>query len=400
MKSHYYAGRIVGLFIFISFLTLHPGGLLCAQTGQRDASDVLGDLFQKTKKPKPEDTAIIVKPEISGLPAIGYTLTTRLAGTITGNMAFRTDSSAHLSAITSSVGYTQNHQFSFPVESNIWSKNGHFDYIGDIRFMKYPQVTYGLGSNSAIKNADKMDWNFIRFSEVILRKISPSFFVGGGYIVDWHYNVSDEGLPDGKISDYQVYGRQSSMLSSGVTVNALYDTRDNSINPYKGFYSSATFRYSPTYLGTNRNWQSLILDVRKYFNFPEGSRNILALWSYDWIILDGHPSYLDLPSTGWDSYTSTGRGYIQGRFRGKKMVYGESEYRFPLTEDGLLGAVAFVNAETFTGLHSHALQSVQPAFGSGLRIKLNKKSRTNVDVDYGIGEQGSKGLFVSIGEVF
>jgi hypothetical protein len=341
-----------------------------------------------------------VEPEISGLPAIGYTLTTRFAITLTGNMAFRTDSSAHLSAITSSVGYSENHQFTLPVESNIWSKNGHFDYIGDIHFMKYPQVTYGLGSNSSINNGDKMDWNYIRFYEIVLRKITSSFFLGGGYIIDWHYNVSDEGLPGGKVSDYEAYGRQSSMVSSGLTANALYDTRDNPINPYKGFYTSATYRVSPTILGTNRNWASLILDVRKYFVFPEGSRNILALWSYDWLVLNGHPSYLDLPSTGWDSYTNTGRGYIQGRFRGKKMIYGESEYRFPLTDDGLLGAVAFLNAETFSGLHSHAFQSIQPAFGSGLRVKLNKKSRTNVDIDYGFGEQGSKGLFVSIGEVF
>jgi hypothetical protein len=73
---------------------------------------------------------------------------------------------------------------------------------------------------------------------------------------------------------------------------------------------------------------------------------------------------------------------------------------FPLTANGFLGAVVFVNAESFSGLDSHRLQSFQPGWGTGLRIKLNKTSRTNLDIDYGFGEQGSNGLFVNIGELW
>ena len=141
------------------------------------------------------------------------------------------------------------------------------------------------------------------------------------------------------------YGPQSSSTSTGFTLNALYDTRDNSINPYNGFYAMATYRDNLEFMGSNSNWESLIMDVRKYFKFPAGSRNILAFWSYDWLILKGKPPYLDLPSTNWDTYSSTGRGYIQGRFRGDEMVDFESEYRFPVTANGFLGAVVFVNGE-------------------------------------------------------
>ena len=82
------------------------------------------------------------------------------------------------------------------------------------------------------------------------------------------------------------------------------------------------------------------------------------------------------------------------------MVYLESEYRFPLTTDGLFGAVVFLNGETFSGYPGNRLESVQPGMGGGLRIKLNSASRTNLDIDYGFGTQGSKGLFVNIGEAF
>jgi outer membrane protein assembly factor BamA len=245
-----------------------------------------------------------------------------------------------------------------------------------------------------------MQYNYIRFYEIVYRQITTNFFAGAGYIIDWRYNISSVNTKAPVPSDYELYGPQTSSTSTGFTLNALYDTRDNSINPFKGFYAMATYRDNLKFMGSNSNWESLILDVRKYFNWPAGSRNILAFWSYDWLVLSGKPPFLDLPATNWDTYSSTGRGYIQGRFRGDEMVYGETEYRFPLSRNGLFGAVVFLNGESFSGLNSHRLQSVQPGWGTGLRIKLNKTSKTNLDIDYGFGEQGSNGLFINITELF
>ena len=364
-------------------------------------SDVLKSLFKKrSAAPKKDSVTNIRKPTFSGLPAVGYTLTTKLAATVTGNAAFRTSEDANISTVIASAAYTQNKQFTVPLETSIWTRGDKYNFVGDIHFMKYPQSTFGLGSNSSIDNEDPMDYKYIRFYEILYRKITSNFFLGGGYILDWHYNISALGLPGGIISDYEKYGAASNTLSTGFTLNGLYDSRDNSINPYKGFYAEITYRNYQRFMGSNSDWQSSIIDIRKYVKFPADSKNVLAFWSYDWLTLNGKPPYLDLPSTNWDRYSSTGRGYIQGRFRGKEMVYLESEYRFPLTANGLLGAVTFVNAESLSGLANNRLQSVQPGFGTGLRIKLNKTSRTNVDIDYGFGTQGSHGLFVNVGELF
>ncbi len=46
------------------------------------------------------------------------------------------------------------------------------------------------------------------------------------------------------------------------------------------------------------------------------------------------------------------------------------------------------------------LQSILPGYGAGIRIKLNKHSNTNVAIDYGIGQGGSRGIFMNLGEVF
>jgi hypothetical protein len=370
-----------------------------AQVPQKDITDELHFLFPHKKK---ADTTVkdVRKLSVSGLPAIGYTLTTRAAITFTGNGVFRMDSGTRISTITASAAYTENKQFTVPLETNIWTKGNKYNLVGDIHFMKYPQASFGLGSNSWIGNVDSMQYNYIRFYEIVYRQITTNFFAGAGYIIDWRYNISDVNTRAPVLSDYEKYGPQSSSTSTGFTLNALYDTRDNSINPYHGFYAMATYRNNLEFMGSNSNWESLILDVRKYFKFPADSRNILALWSYDWLILSGKPPYLDLPATNWDTYSSTGRGYIQGRFRGDEMIDFESEYRFPLTANGFLGAVLFVNGESFSGLTSRRPQSIQPGWGSGLRIKLNKTSRTNLDIDYGFGEQGSNGLFVNIDELW
>jgi len=107
-----------------------------------------------------------------------------------------------------------------------------------------------------------------------------------------------------------------------------------------------------------------------------------------------------LPSTGWDDQYNTGRGYIQSRFRAKQMVYGEAEYRFGITNNGFLGAVLFANVQSFSKNISNQLNVLAPGFGTGIRLKLNKNSNTNLCVDYGFGLNGSRGVFLNLGEVF
>jgi len=366
----------------------------------KDLYDVFSSIFHKNKIMVKQKDTITTKPEFSVIPALGYTLETEFVVSLTGNVAFRTDSLAHISTISTNIGYTQNRQFTFPIESEIWTKNNEYSLVGDYRFYKYPQSTYGLGTNANIKNEDPMDYIYFRFHEIVLKNIVGNFFAGGGYIVDYHVGVTHQGPVNGAASDYTAYGPQAKTISSGVSFQLLYDTRENSIYPDDGSYASLQFRDNRTFLGSSSNWRSLIIDLRKYFKFPEGTDNVLALWSYDWLTLTGKPPYLDLPATGWDPYASTGRGYIQGRFRGAQEVYAEAEYRFKITRNGLLGGVVFGNAQSFSGAPGTPLQSIQPGYGTGLRIKLNKLSKTNIDIDYGFGRQGSRGLFINVGELF
>jgi hypothetical protein len=98
----------------------------------------------------------------------------------------------------------------------------------------------------------------------------------------------------------------------------------------------------------------------------------------------------------------SGRGYSEGRFRGEHLVYGEMEYRGALTPNGLLGFVAFLNSSTIGSSEAgtRLFQSYAPAAGVGLRVLLNKRSRTNFATDWGWGKDGSRGFYLGIQEAF
>lgn len=343
------------------------------------------------------------KLHISALPAAGYTLQTGFAGVVSSNFAFYTnqESQTNLSTILTSLTYSQYHQVIFPIQADIWTKRNRYNIITDWRFLHYPSITYGLGGNTPADSADNIDYGYLRLHQAILRTIAKNFYFGLGYDLDYFWNIRELEPANQKPTGFQSYGWTKNAVAAGASAHLLYDSRRNPINSDKGDYLSLIYRPNLTFLGSDNNWASLFLDARKYIPLTSGNHNVLAFWSYDWFTLGGgHPPYLLLPSTGWDPYSNTGRGYMQGRYRSLNMLYLESEYRFGITCNGLLGGVIFANAQSFTEPNSNRYTYIQPGYGLGLRISLNKFSRTNLCIDYGWGTNGSRGFFVNLGEVF
>jgi hypothetical protein len=399
-------------FLFRSLLMLFPLGLY-KPVGAQDSAyrhyDSLKDVkdwFTKKKKPKPEPDALEVAVEFTYLPAAGYSLQTGFAAVVSANVAFRSGSGkdAKFSAITTSLTYSQYNQTILPVIANIWSKNGKWNYCVDWRYMQYPSLTWGLAGRKDPNDGYTIDFTYIKIHQMVLRNIGKNLFLGTGFFYDNFWNIQElnangQPLSTEETSNLRKQGLSSkNEIGSGIPIRLLYDSRLNQINPAQGWYVSATFRDNFKRTGGNIKWQALIVDVRKYFKITE-SGNTLAVWAYSWRSGKYTP-YLLLPSTGWDDYYNTGRGYIQGRYRSNIMNYLETEYRFRLTRNGLLGAVLFANVQSYKAKLTSGRQEVAPAAGTGIRIKLNKNSGANLCIDYAVGQNGSQGFFVNLGEVF
>lgn len=369
---------------------------------QRDAFDILKMLFNMDITPSDTVSKEKGKLYVAAIPAAGYSLNTQFAVTIGANGAIYTDNidSVNLSTFNFNPTYTFKQQILLPFQSNVWTSGNEYNILGNWIFYKYPEVTYGLGGHSSENSAEQLDYRYILFRETVLKRIYTDVYAGVGYDLDYHWDITDGGLAGGGISDFQRYGRTSKSISSGCTLNVMYDGRHNPINPPKGYYASIVYRNNSTFLGSDGNWQSIILDLRSYYKLSTDSRNVLAFWSYNWFILRGTPPYLDLPASSWDTYANQGRGYIQSRFRGRNLISLESEYRFGITHDGLFGGVMFANVQSVSDWPSNKFTVLHPGVGCGIRFKMNKHDDTNLAIDYAFGLQGSQGVFVNLGEVF
>lgn len=366
---------------------------------QKDLIDIAEQILDK--KTSPEKRKLPQKASFSVIPYAGYTLSTGFSANVSGNVGFFTTANHHenYSILAADVSFDTKNQKILLTRSEIWAKENDFKVVSDLRWEKYPTETYGLGTATTFATDNHLDFYYARIYETVLKKIITNFYGGIGYNLDYHYNITETGNTNNTVSDYVKYGQTTSSTSSGVNLDLLYDNRKNQLNPLNGFYASAVYRENLTAMGSNANWQQLQLDVRKYFKLSPQSNNVLAFWSI-LAVTSGNAPYLDLPSTGSDMYNNSGRGYAVGRFRGRDMLYIESEYRFQLTPNGLLGGVVFANGQSFSGLQNNALEKFAPAAGTGLRIKVNKHSNTNICIDYGVGTGGSHGFFVNLGEVF
>jgi outer membrane protein assembly factor BamA len=348
---------------------------------------------QKRQLPKKANYAII--------PYAGYTLSTGFTADVSGNVGFYTSENhrENLSVLAADVGYDSKSQKSFITRSEIWADDNDLKIVTDLRWQKYPTDTYGLGTFTTFAKDNDLDFLYVRVYETVLKKIAPDYYAGIGYNLDYHYDITATGNLDNTVSDFTKYGQTASSRSSAVNFDFLYDNRKNPINPLSGTFASVIYRENLMVLGSDANWRSLNLDFRKYIKLSSRSNNVLAIWGIA-AFTSGNAPYLDLPATGTDMYNNSGRGYAIGRFRGANELYLEGEYRFGITRNGILGAVLFANGESFSGLQKNSLEGIAPAAGTGVRIKLNKHSNTNICIDYGVGAGSSRGFFVNLGELF
>jgi hypothetical protein len=411
-----------------------------AQPARVEAAQDDGDLLQlfgfrasPPLEPQRGKIMMFVVPAFYVNPAVGVALGVAASAAV----ALGDPSNTTVSNLSASAMLTTKEQFLGSFKSVLLTDHNDWELLGDARFQSQAQATYGLGTGatpvsggfhlnamttSAVPGEQPMRFEYVRVHETAFRRVVGNAYAGVGYHLDLHWNVVDESLDPSAsppvVTSHYAYSRVEGFdpthySLSGISLNALHESRDHTLDPYEGNYLLLSWRVNPEWLGSSKASSVLYGEARTYVSLSERRpRHLLAFWTYVHAVTTGAVPYLDLPALGYDVRDRSGRGYPQGRFRGTALVYGEVEYRFPITRRGLLGGVAFVNATTAArpsvnepslGVQEKGIalfDAVEPAAGLGLRIMADRQARMNLVVDYAIGRGGSNGLYLSVGESF
>jgi len=385
-----------------------------AAPATREETDV-GDLWRAIRHkdaagdPQPQTgrkRTFVLAPVIGANPSSGFTF--GVAGQVTG---FRgPEDTTTISSGLLGLNFSTQKQAMLNLRYGLYTAGDHWFIEGDNRFHKSSQHTYDFGADSPASPEVTARYDFVRVHERMLMRVAPKLFVGGSFLFDSHSHIRPDDGAESAWSDssFVEYSTQhqlplDSQQAAGASVDVLFDARENPINPVRGWYANARYdAYFHGFLGGDSSWRQVHADVRTYVPLGRSGRQRLALWAYGDVPTGGTPTFFELPTTAMDLYGRAARGYRQGRIRGERLVYGEVEYRVTLTGNGLLGMVAFANTTTVSNPDTgeRLFRSFAPAIGTGARILFSKHSHTNLCVDVGWGENGSRGVYFAIQEAF
>ena len=375
------------LFLFLFFYFTH---LFAGENSRTTATD----------DEKTEESALKkkCKNRVIAAPILFYSPETRLgfggAGSYIFHMAgceenIRNSTRTRPTSISPFVLYTQKKQFIAQLGADLYFKNNDYHLTGEIKFLKYPDKFFGVGSFTPEEAEEDYTSKSASLFLSLLKKLGKGFNIGVQYhVMDWKI-VETEG--EGELVDGTLPGSREGTIS-GISLVVNHDTRDNIFFPMKGDFVELNARVYKKFLGSDFDFTDLTLDARKYVKLF--SSHVLAFQSLV-KIQSGTVPFLSLARMGGPFVM---RGYFEGRFRDKNLLVFQTEYRMPLFwRLGMVGFAGFGNvAEKFSHLR---LGELRASYGFGLRFLFDQKEKIQVRMDIAFGEN-STGFYFSIYEAF
>jgi hemolysin activation/secretion protein len=145
-------------------------------------------------------------------------------------------------------------------------------------------------------------------------------------------------------------------------------------------------------LNNEGNFHQFVLDARHYKQLWK--ENVFAVQLFGtWN--SGNVPFRMMGTLGNENFY---RGYYQGRYRDHHAVALQAELR--KTVWGPLGMAAFGGVATVARTTTDLFSSIKPALGAGLRFKGIPRERINLRIDYAIGIERSRTVYITVNEAF
>ncbi len=323
------------------------------------------------------------KIKVLPLPAFGYSPETKTFIGVVTLFAFNfyNDSTTRTSNAKFEVNYTWNKQFILECEWNYFLKQEKWFTKGQVHYSQYPDLYYGIGSNTPESN--KLIFNSNRFilGVFVLKKIGTGLFTGLNVrYIEYTKLAADSGI---------TYPELAGESTCGIGVSLIKDTRNNLLTPLKGVYVF----FNASYNSARSSYGKISLDLRYYKTWK--SKYTLAFrFINDFTV--GTPPFYDYAYLGGDKFV---RGYYYGRYRDNCLTSLQAEFRLPVV--WRFGLAAFGGlSDIYHDPGRITFESYKYNIGLGLRFLIDRKEKTNLRFDYAIGQGENNGFYVSFGESF
>jgi hypothetical protein len=300
------------------------------------------------------------------------------------------DTISPASRISEVVTFSTLGRVNISVATDLNWHHGKYMVIGYINYKQQPEYMLGIGNDVSIDNVEQVSTTRFKFVNYGLIQVIKDLYIGIGVDLTNYTDIKTDS------TSFLIRDNVSGLAggtSTGLGFSAIYDSRDNRYNAYKGFLVALKTMTFPSWMGNPYLYSSYNLDLRTYIN--PWLKHVIAFQATTSLRTGDVPFY-ELAMMGGEDQM---RGYYKGALRDMVLVDGQMEYRMPVWK--MLGVTAFVG----TGRVAHSYSDLAwdgfwLSYGAGLRVRVDTKHNTNLRLDWGFGPNGVNGFYINFAEAF
>lgn len=309
------------------------------------------------------------------------------------------DKNNRLSEISGFTFFTLNNQYGGRFEHAIYSDQDKWFFLGNILIQRFPLKYFGIQSEleSVPLEANAfVDAFQVNIKERVLRKIAENFFIG--LEADFRSLSRVDFQPEnGSTIEELPFGAQGT-TNIGFGIGLVYDERHNVLNVRDGWFSEFGYIKFNPFMNSRVDYHNIVSDTRFFKSI--GKRNVIAAQLLGQFNFGGDVPFNQLALMGGQNMM---RGYFLGRFRDRKIIATQVEYRMLPLKLGFterLGATVFSSiGSVFDEFSNYNTSKIKFAVGGGFRFLLFQKKDIWARLDYAYTPD-ENGFYITIGEAF
>jgi len=283
-------------------------------------------------------------------------------------------------------------------KQNLFFDDNAIRYIGKLTMGKQNEYYWGIGydAGEAQESSDDLlyEYNFINYQGNLTFETEYGFYIGPALQIKY-YQPNQDSLPQTAIDDPNFQEFKDKPFSLGLGIVLEKDTRDFSVNAWKGHFLSFEYIAYSQKIGSDNDYQKLALDYRYYYSLAVG--RVLAFYNqFQWS--KGDIPYYDMPTLGGQDSL---RGVYRGHYRDKNTIENSIEYRHTFKDSNheltRHGMTVFTGMGSISENPNQLYEDIIFSYGVGYRYEL--QPRMNVRVDYGRSATES-GFYLTFNEAF